>query len=92
MKRVLFLLLVVIALIGITITGWAQTGAGYDLSWWTIDSGGSLNNTGGAYSLSASIGQPDASVASSSGYTLLGGFWGGVGSVSIKNYLPVVIR
>lgn len=91
MKRVLIFLLVVISLFGLTASSRAQAGAGYDLSWWTIDSGGGQNVTGGAYSLSATIGQPDASAGSGPGYTLSGGFWGGLDSV-LRIFLPLVIR
>jgi len=92
MKRVLILFLVVISLFGLTASSHAQTGAGYDLSWWTIDSGGGQNVSGGTYSLSATIGQPDASAGGGSGYTLSGGFWGRVGSVLLSIFLPLTIR
>ncbi len=49
------------------------------ISWWTIDGGGGTS-TGGAYTLSGTIGQPDASNPMTGGaYTLTGGFWAGVG-------------
>ena len=47
----------------------------YDLSWFTIDGGGGLSS-GGAYSLSGTIGQPDAGHMSGNGFSLDGGFWG----------------
>ena len=49
----------------------AQT---YSLDWNTIDGGGGTS-TGGVYSVSGTIGQPDAGTMSGSGYTLNGGFW-----------------
>lgn len=69
----------------------AQSGGGYDLSWWTVDGGGYTWSTGGGYSLAGTIGQPDAGVLQGSGYTLAGGFWGGVG-VQYRLYLPLVLR
>jgi hypothetical protein len=97
MKRILILLLVVISLAGLTAAVRAQSGAGYDLSWWTIDAGGGMNFTGGSYALSATAGQQDAATASGSGYSFLGGFWGlgdsgGTGSLSFKVYLPTILR
>ena len=53
----------------------AQTGGGYDLSWWTVDGGGGTLS-GGGYLLEGTIGQPDAGQAlTGGGYTLIGGFW-----------------
>ena len=53
----------------------AQSGGGFDLSWFTIDGGGGTSS-GGAYTISGTIGQPDAGLLSGGPYTLLGGFWG----------------
>ena len=36
----------------------------YELSWWSIDGGGMMNASAGEYSLSGTIGQPDAGVFS----------------------------
>jgi hypothetical protein len=46
----------------------------YDLAWWTIDGGGGTSS-GGTYSVTGTIGQPDAGVLSGGNYTLEGGFW-----------------
>jgi hypothetical protein len=44
-----------------------------------VDGGGGTS-TGGVYTLSGTIGQPDASAAMTGGaYTLTGGFWAGMG-------------
>jgi hypothetical protein len=49
--------------------------AQYSIEWHTIDGGGGTS-TGGVYSVSATIGQPDAGAVMSGGnYTLQGGFW-----------------
>jgi hypothetical protein len=47
----------------------------YSLEWFTIDGGGGTS-TGGGYSLSGTIGQPDAGGPLTGGnFTLNGGFW-----------------
>lgn len=47
----------------------------YSIDWFTIDGGGGTSS-GGVYSLSGTIGQPDAGATMSGGqYTLVGGFW-----------------
>ncbi|CUU36019.1 hypothetical protein DCOP10_116176 [Armatimonadetes bacterium DC] len=54
----------------------AQSGGGYDLSWWTIDGGGITFATGGSFNMGGTVGQPDASNAlTGGGYSLTGGFW-----------------
>jgi len=58
--------------VGLTIGAFAQN---YSIDWYTIDGGGGTS-TGGVYSVSGTIGQPDAGAAMSGGnYTLQGGFW-----------------
>ncbi|GAH65137.1 unnamed protein product, partial [marine sediment metagenome] len=54
----------------------AQSGGDYELSWSTIDGGGGTSS-GGPYTLTGTIGQPDADWASGGDYELLGGFWPG---------------
>jgi hypothetical protein len=50
----------------------AQT---YSIDWFTIDGGGGTS-TGGVYSVSGTIGQPDAGQPMTGGnFTLTGGFW-----------------
>ncbi|MGH2522718.1 MAG: hypothetical protein ACRDH2_09480 [Anaerolineales bacterium] len=62
----------------------------YSLGWFTVDGGGG-QSTGGNYTLSGTIGQPDAGATSGGGYTLIGGFWSGL-LAQLKQYLPLVIR
>ena len=50
--------------------------AGYSLEWWTVDTGGGTS-AGAAYTLSGTLGQPDAGAMSGDSYRLEGGFWGG---------------
>ena len=51
--------------------------AQFALDWFTLDGGGGAS-AGGSYSLTGTIGQPDAGASSGGGYTLQGGFWPGV--------------
>ena len=84
----LALLLAAILGVGATL---AQTGGGYDLTWSTIDGGGG-SSAGSGYQLSGTLGQPDAGATlSGGGYSLSGGFWGGV-STGSKIYLPLLRR
>ena len=48
----------------------------YQIVWSTIDGGGGTSS-GGPYSLTGTIGQPDAAYSEGGGYELLGGFWPG---------------
>ena len=59
--------------------------------WYTIDGGGAMNSSGGSYSLSGSIGQPDAGTLNGGSYQLAGGFWGGA-SINYAMYLPLVLK
>lgn len=57
--------------------GLAQT---FDLSWHTVDGGGAMNSTGGAFAVSGTVGQPDAQTApvmSGGAFSIIGGFWPG---------------
>jgi len=55
----------------------AQTGGPFDLSWYTIDSGGVTNASAGPFTLSGTVGQgQDAAEPLTGGsFTLRGGFW-----------------
>jgi hypothetical protein len=56
----------------IPVVGFAQQ---YSIDWYKVAGGGG-NSTGGTYSVSGTIGQPDASGAMSGGnYSVTGGFW-----------------
>ncbi len=57
--------------------------ADYTIDWHTIDGGGGTS-TGGVYSVSGTIGQPDAGAMSGGGFTLQGGFWGVVAAVQTE--------
>jgi len=91
MKTKLLILLLVLIIAGTLFTGVsASTQSDYDIDWWTIDGGGGTSD-GGNYSLSGSIGQPDAGVSSGGSYTLKSGFWGGI--YDLFQYLfPLFLR
>jgi hypothetical protein len=77
----------------------AQVGGGYDLSWWEVG-GGIGTSSGGNYTLSGSVGQPEvATLRDSDGtYTLVGGFWGigdsgdNPGAGDHKLFLPIIVN
>jgi hypothetical protein len=55
----------------------------YTIDWSTIDGGGGTS-TGGSFSLSGSIGQPDAGTSSGGPFTLQGGFWSVIDAVQTE--------
>ena len=55
----------------------AASAQNYSIDWFTIDGGGGTSS-GGAYSVTGTIGQPDAGISSGGSYSLIGGFWGAV--------------
>jgi hypothetical protein len=58
-------------------TARAQVGGAYDLSWNTIDPGGTTS-VGGPYELAGTSGQIDAGAHAGGAYALGGGFWAGI--------------
>jgi hypothetical protein len=54
--------------------------AQYSVDWSTIDGGGGTS-TGGVFTVSGTVGQPDAGAMSGGLYTLQGGFWGVIAAV-----------
>jgi uncharacterized repeat protein (TIGR01451 family) len=50
---------------------------GYEVSWWTVDGGGTtVGIVGGTYNVASTVGQPDAGGPHAGGtYALHGGFW-----------------
>jgi len=89
---ILGLLVVALAVSNATVT--AQSGGIYELTWSTIDGGGAMNLTGGAYTLSGTAGQFDAGSQSGGTYALGGGFWTSIEAVvnSLKLYLPMISK
>ena len=52
----------------------------FRVDWFTIDGGGGTS-TGGVYSITGTIGQPDAGKMSGGNFTIDGGFWGVIAAV-----------
>ena len=94
-KQRIVLLCIMVLLLLLLATSPAARAAldAFGLDWWTVDSGGGTS-TGGVYSLSGTIGQPDAGSMSVGSYTLAGGFWSEEASLPPKwmIHLPFVIR
>src|SRR6266576_1138164 len=55
----------------------AQT---FAIDWFTVDGGGGTS-TGGVFSLSGTVGQPDAGHMSGGNYAIDGGFWGIIAAI-----------
>jgi hypothetical protein len=66
-----------LALALVALAGRAQS---YSVDWFSIDGGGGTS-TGGVYSVTGTIGQPDAGHSSGGNYTIDGGFWGIIAAV-----------
>lgn len=64
--------LVAVAWLGLVATAVAQQ---FEIIRSTIDGGGVMRSTGGAFELSGTIGQPDAGTMVGGGFELNGGFW-----------------
>jgi hypothetical protein len=81
--------LLVVCALALSVAGAAQ--AQYSIDWYTIDGGGGTSS-GGPYTLSGTIGQPDADVVSlcsgascvGATYELTGGFWAGIQSGPVQ--------
>ena len=78
-RKVLSIALVLVAGLLLVSGVLAQTGNGYDLTWWTVDGGGGTVS-GSGYTLTGTAGQPEPGPAlTGGGYTLYSGFWPGGG-------------
>jgi hypothetical protein len=77
-----------IVLSGMTVSLFAQS---YSIDWHKIAGGGGTS-TGGVYSVSGTIGQPDAGGPMTGGsYSLTGGFWSLISVVQTSNAPPLAI-
>ena len=61
----------------------------YAIDWWTVGGGGG-NSAGGGFTLSGTVGQPDAGRMSGGSYSLEGGFWGILAPYFL--YLPLILK
>jgi hypothetical protein len=73
---------------GLSVFATLASAQSYSIDWHTID-GGSGTSTGGAFSVSGTIGQPDASAMSGGNYSLAGGFWS---AISTAPSIPTLIQ
>ena len=74
--------------LAITISAHAQS---YAIDWFTIDGGGDTS-TGGVYTVSGTIGQPDGSGALPGGeYSVTGGFWSIISVIPTPGAPPLFI-
>jgi hypothetical protein len=87
--RVAALLVVVLLMAGLVFSA-ARAANGYEVTWYTFDGGGG-SSTGGTYTVTGSIGQPDAGSHAGSGYGLAGGFWSWLEGL-LYSYLPLIMR
>ncbi|NIP54591.1 MAG: hypothetical protein GWN67_21130 [Phycisphaerae bacterium] len=67
---------ILVGLLALCLLPTPQVYSQYELSWYTIDGGGG-RSSGGPYTLTGTIGQPDAAYSKGGNYELLGGFWPG---------------
>ena len=68
--------IVIFGLLSVIPFATSQSDGAYVLVWSTIDGGGGTSS-GGVYTLSGTIGQPDAGVMAGGDFALMGGFWVG---------------
>ncbi|HEY5913100.1 MAG TPA: hypothetical protein VJA21_21125 [Verrucomicrobiae bacterium] len=69
------LALLLLGLLGLPGSARGQSGGSYTIDWFTVAGGGGTS-TSGVYSVTGSIGQPDAGGPLTNGqYSVMGGFW-----------------
>ena len=92
-RRLSLPLLVILASLPLVLT--AAAAAGYDLSWWSADSGGGTSS-GSGYTLLGLAGQPDAGLMQGGDFSLAGGLLGGGAApppiLQTDVFLPLVVR
>jgi hypothetical protein len=77
-------LIILPALTGSLLCGLQNISAqNYSIDWFTVDGGGGTS-TGGVYSVSGTIGQPDAGTMSGGNYTIQGGFWSVIAAIQTE--------
>ena len=91
MKKVAIFVILTLILVSAVVLA-AQLGP--EIRWWSVD-GGAETSSGGDYTLSGIIGQPDAGPSMSDGsYTVTGGYWHAghepVGPEEWTVFLPVI--
>lgn len=53
------------------------------IPWYTVDCGAAQTSSGGGLAVRGGIGQPDAGVMTSGGFTIVGGYWQPIASASV---------
>ncbi len=74
LKRTLAGWVGLLSCMGVGLVGSDAHGQPFSIDWYTIDGGGGTS-TGGVYTLSGTIGQPDAGTMAAGNFALRGGFW-----------------
>jgi hypothetical protein len=99
MKRILLLIALLSLLLLLLQTARAASeaevpgisAAPFTLDWWSVDGGGGTSS-GGAYTLSGTIGQVDAATARGGDYALAGGFWARLLEAWKELFLPFTTK
>jgi hypothetical protein len=87
MNSIFKLTAAMLLLLGIHISS-AQS---YSIDWYTIDGGGGTS-TGGVFSISGTVGQPDAGTTMTNGqYAITGGFWALPAAIQVAGAPTLVI-
>lgn len=91
-NRILMITILMAALLMASTVVWAEVND-LEISWWTVDGGGGLSGSGN-YTLSGTIGQPDAGVLAGGSYTLRGGFWAAPSTLVwvYTTHLPLILK
>jgi hypothetical protein len=92
MKKHWTMLPTTVLLLIMAATALASSGGDYEVSFYTIDGGGSTSS-GGVYEVTGAIGQHDAGEEAISGgdYALFGGFWSGRFQ-DFSIFIPLILR
>src|SRR5258708_5465522 len=71
---------IALAILGFGLCAATARAQNYSIDWFTIDGGGRTSR-GGVYSVSGTIGHPDAGHMSGANFTIAGGFWGIIAAI-----------
>jgi hypothetical protein len=80
--------LLIAVVFGLAVAGsieFAAAPPAFEVDWWTVDSGGAQELSGGVFTLNSTTGQPDAGKLSGGPFVLYGGFW-------LASFEPTVVR
>ena len=91
MSKIIPLIFLLLLLAGVVLAGDGL----YELAWWTVDGGGGRSSSA-IYTVTGTIGQPEAGGFSGDGvYIVSGGFWGAAGAPAPSGdelFLPFLQR